>query len=240
MAFGLLSACTTAPSSQPNPSEEVTRSGPPPANPEQWAGRWYNGEGAVMTLMPMTGNRYHITLRSNQGITSNYRATPSGGKLLFQRGEKTLSLQPAPQRKNNNTEPASSRTYCLATQPGGKTYCRDPNTAEGLPLKRGAYVAVKSRCSAAKPTQTLYFDGHSLSRPGQKTCHSRIVWQRGIIFHLRDDCARGLVANSNRPNETISIPDAKRLSLHPVGQEDTLYRYCATRSLPPSLQQDSP
>lgn len=207
-----------------------------PADPAEWVGRWQGPGSASLTIMPRADGRFAITRRSDQGVRTHYVASATGGRLYFQRLDKTLAIRPG--RGNETGNPAlAALNNCLLVVPNGGGYCRRADSADALPLAHGAYVEVKTDCDAAQRTDTLFFNGSAIARPGQNGCRATLVGQQGMIFHLHDSCAG---STSDSANETVSVPDAHHMAVAANGQPAALYRYCATGLLPPALQADKP
>lgn len=238
LAAGLIVAgCATPPPHSSTAAQTPAQSATAPANPGEWVGRWHGPGAAALTIMPRTDDHFAIDRRNAQGVTTHYQATATGGRLYFQRLGKTLAIRPG--RGSETGDPAlAGLSDCLLVVPGGGGYCRRANSADALPLDRGAYVAVKTPCRAAQRTNTLFFTGKALARPGQNACQARLVGQQGMIFHLDDSCAGSDPGGSG--NETVSVPDARHMAVAANGQPAALYRYCATGLLPPALQAARP
>ncbi|WP_353224453.1 hypothetical protein [Salinisphaera hydrothermalis] len=232
----LVTGCATPPAARtttPTPTKSATA----PADPGEWVGRWHGPGARALTIMPRADDHFMIERRNAQGVSTHYLATATGGRLYFQRLGKTLAIRPG--RGSETGDPAlAGLSDCLLVVPDGGGYCRRADSADALPLDRGAYVAVKTPCHAAQRTDTLFFTGKALARPGQNACQARLVGQRGMIFYLDDRCA-GINAGGGA-NETISVPDAHHMAVAANGQSATLYRYCATGLLPPVLQAARP
>lgn len=234
----LTAGCASrAPQRATGAANESSRAVAIPTDPSQWVGRWQSSGLATMTIMPSAEGAYRVSLRNAAGVTTHYHATVSGGRLYFQRLGKTLAIHPAHGSDTDDPSLAKLR-HCLRVVPGGGDYCRHTDTADALPLTRGAYVAVRTSCSAAQPADTLYFNGRAISRPGQNACQASLVGQQGMIFHLDDNCAaRGAASGAN---ETVSVPDDHHMAVQASDQSTTLYRYCAIGLLSPTLQADAP
>lgn len=244
-AVGLALACGCliggcAPQTQPphvGVSKTPARSITAPADPAQWIGRWRGSGAAALTIMPSADGRYTIDRRNAQGVTTHYDATASASRLYFQRLGKTLAIHPG--RGGDTGDPAlAGLGDCLLIVPDGGGYCRRAGSVDALPLAPGAYVTVKTGCRAAQRTNTLFFTGSAITRPGQNACQATVVGQQGMMFQLDDQCAGG--GASSGANETISVPDAYHMALATNGQPAALYRYCATNLLPPTLQPARP
>lgn len=234
----LIAGCVTQ---TPRPAAGATktpaRSVTAPADPAEWVGRWQGTGAASLTIMPRADGHYEIDRRSDQGVTTHYDATVAGARLYFQRLGKTLAIRPG--RGSETGEPAlADLSDCLLVVPDGGGYCRRADSADALPLTPGAYVTVKTHCDAAQRTDTLFFTGSGIARPGQNACRASLVGQQGMIFHLDDSCAGS--AASSGANETISVPDAHHMAVAANGQPAALYRYCATGLLPPAVRATRP
>ncbi|HET7313684.1 hypothetical protein [Salinisphaera sp.] len=209
-----------------------------PAEPSQWIGRWPGSGAAALTIMPNGDGSFRIDRRNKQGITTDYTASAAGGRLYFRRLGKTFAIRPG--RGDETGDPAlAGLTDCLLIVPDGGGYCRHVNTADALPLARGAYVEIRTDCGAARPGDTLFFTGTAIARPGQRGCRASLAGQQGMIFHLNDHCAAPK-ATSGGGNETISVPDRHHMAVRVGHRPVTLYRYCAIGLLPPALQHYSP
>ncbi|MGB7755874.1 MAG: hypothetical protein WBL23_07400 [Salinisphaera sp.] len=243
LGLPLIAALSVAGCATPTPtdgaSQTPARSIPAPADPADWVGRWQGpGPGAAsLTIMPRADGHFEIDRRNDQGVATHYEATATGGRLYFQRLGKTLAIRPG--RGSETGDPAlADLSDCLLVVPDGGGYCRRPDSADALPLTPGAYVTVKTSCNAAQRTDTLFFTGAGIARPGQNACRASLVGQQGMIFHLDDSCAGG--AASSGANETISVPDAHHMAVAANGRPAALYRYCATGLLPPAIQAARP
>lgn len=233
LALGCASQRASAPATAPGASTAVGA----PSDPSHWIGRWQAAGATRLTILPEAGGDYQVTLRSADGVTTQYPARAAGGRLYFQRLGKTLAIRPG--RGSETGDPSMARLDdCLLVVPGGTGYCRRADSAGALPLARGAYVPVKTACGMARATDTLYFTGQALARPGQKACRAAVIDQQGMIFHLEDSCAANDI--KGRSNETVTVPDEHDLSLAANDQPAALYRYCARGLLPPALRADAP
>ncbi|MGN8160616.1 hypothetical protein ACS8Y6_01825 [Salinisphaera sp. RV14] len=236
-ALASAGCATQAPPASRGVKQKPAKSATAPADPAQWVGRWQGPGAAALTIMPRADGHFEINRRNRQGVSTHYQATAAGGRLYFQRLGKTLAIRPG--RGSETGNPAlADLSDCLLIVPGGGGYCRRADSADALPLTPGAYVAVKTACDAAQRTNTVFFTGTGIARPGQNGCRATLVSQQGMIFHLDDSCA-GNTAGSGA-NETVSVPDAHHMALAANGQPVTLYRYCATGLLPPALQAERP
>lgn len=205
-----------------------------PDDPTQWIGRWHGPGKARLTLRPDTDGHYKLALRNRRGVTLHHQAQASGGRLYFQRGGKTLAIYPG--RGSETNDPALAKhNDCLIIRPGGHGYCRHADTADALPLVKGAYVKARSACHMARASDTIAFNGRGISRPGQNGCRATLISQQGIIFHLNDGCAAG-----DGSNETVSVPDSHHLALSNGANAPQLYRYCPSSRLPAPLQGKMP
>ncbi|WP_423821697.1 hypothetical protein V5738_15330 [Salinisphaera sp. SPP-AMP-43] len=235
LAIGL-AGCTSAP---PNtvgvsPGAPSAQTAAAAAHPRDWVGRWHGPGAAALQIMPATDSPgYTLTIRSAAGITSHYHATTVDDRLIFERGGQTLAIRSG-RGAETDSSALTAQSDCLIVVPGRQGYCRHGNTADALPLAHGAFVAVKTDCNAASPSDTLYFDGQALSRPGQNACQAAVVGQQGVMFHLHDSCAADNTLQG--ANETVSVPDRHHLAVRSQTRPTKLYRYCATGLLPPSLQ----
>lgn len=233
----LLAGCATQPPHSDAAARTSAQSAIAPDNPDEWIGRWQGPGAASLTIMPRADGHFAIDRRNAQGVSTHYQATAVDGRLYFRRLGKTLAIRPG--RGSETQEPAlAGLSDCLLVVPDGGGYCRRADSADALPLAHGAYVAVKSACHAAERTNTLFFTGRAIARPGQNACRARLVGQQGMVFHLEDNCAGD--NPSSGANETISVPDARHMAVATNGQPAVLYRYCATGLLPPALQSARP
>ncbi len=154
--------------------------------------------------MPRADGHFEIDRRNDQGVTTHYEATATGGRLYFQRLDKTLAIRPG--RGSETGDPAlADLSDCLLVVPDGGGYCRRADSADALPLTPGAYVAVKTGCNAAQRTDTLFFTGAGIARPGQNACRAALVGQQGMIFHLDDSCASSTPAGTG-PTRPFPCP----------------------------------
>lgn len=231
----LISACATGPGAGTFSSPVPGQTARPGTNPSQWVGLWHGTGTTTLLIMPGADDTYHITLRNSIGHGLHYQAEAISGHLLFQQGGKALSIQPRNGETSGNPK-LDELDDCLIITPGNRIYCRDTDTADGLPLIPGAYVDVRDRCRIARPSGTLYFNGRALARPGQHSCRARIINQDGIIFHLQDTCAPS--SNGRISNESVSVPDQRHMALTTAGGKTTLYRLCAMSTIPATLRRN--
>lgn len=208
-------------------------------SPARWVGRWWGKRPRMLQILPRSDGQYALKLRNATGRRHRFLATAVDDRLLFRRNGRTLAIQPG---ATNDDPPKGRSGPCLVIRPGGAAYCRTPDTADALPLARGAYVSVRTPCRAATRAQTLFFNGRALLRPGQQGCHASVMNQHGIVFRLHDSCASGgPIGGTNRSaNETADVPGSHRLSLTTADGKTRLYRYCAVGLLPAAVRSKQP
>lgn len=221
------------------PTQSTTR-----PDPATWIGRWHGAGAARVDVLPTAGERqYQLIFRNENGVSVAHTATAANGRLYYQRGDRNLALRPGLGAETGQPD-QRLLAHCLIAVPGNAGYCRHADSADAMPLQTGAYVAIRTPCGEAAPSDALFFDGRRLLRPtSPAACRTRLVSQQGVVFSLADSCAPGASAQTGF-NETVTTPGEIHLAVTPTGAAtaDTtrLYRYCATGLLPPGLRAQAP
>jgi hypothetical protein len=91
------------------------------AQTDKWMGKW-NGPGETWLTLEPQGNRYLITIRSNESL-STYEGRPATHRITFERFSVKESIRPG-SAKEAGVAALADKGDCLVVKPG-EAYCKD-------------------------------------------------------------------------------------------------------------------
>jgi hypothetical protein len=87
---------------------------------DKWMGKW-NGPGETYLTLEPKGDRYLITIRSNESL-STYEGRPATHRITFERFSVKESIRPG-SAKDAGVDALADKSDCLVVKPG-EAYCK--------------------------------------------------------------------------------------------------------------------
>lgn len=207
-------------------------------HPDQWIGRWTGPEGLFLQIMPTSmDDHYRLTLKDNLDTQAQYDAVARDGVLHFTRDGTEQTIRPGIGRQTGFSD-LFEQTDCLIVIAGTEGYCRSPDMANALPLKRGTYVARSASCADPSFADLQFYNGRGFAGAHSRACRSTVVDQNGLSFTLDNSCIDAGTGPAPRSTvrEKIIVEDDEHYSIKGDTGPSVQMQYCAPAKLPASLR----